>query len=81
MRHGVDGGCSDGASPQSCLRPPEGIKDVAVQHLGAIRPIESFDIGVLRWFAWLDVIESNTHGPGPLSQRMCNEFRAVVQTN
>ncbi|CAM8621647.1 hypothetical protein MCEMSHM24_02449 [Comamonadaceae bacterium] len=57
------------------------IEDVAFQHLGAIRPIESFDIGVLRWLAWLDVIEGNSLGLGSLGQRMCNEFRAVVQTN
>lgn len=35
----------------------QGIKDVAIQHLDTIGTIESFDIGVLRWFAWLDVIE------------------------
>lgn len=57
----------------------QGVKDIAVQHFGAIRPVESLVIGVLCWLARLNVIEGNALGLGPLGQRMGNEFRAVVQ--
>lgn len=59
----------------------EGIKDIAVQHFGAVRLVESFDIGILGWLSRLDVIEGNALGLGPLGQDMGDEFRAVIQVN
>ena len=54
------------------------VKDIAVQHLGAIGPFESFDIGVLCWLVWLDVIEGNALGLDALGQSVGNEFRSAL---
>ena len=59
----------------------QGIKDIAVQHLSAIGAIESFDISILCWLAWLDVIEGNALGCRPFRQGMGDELGAVVQAN
>ena len=56
----------------------QGFKDVAVQHLGAVGPIESLDIGILGRFPRLDVVQGNALGLGPLGQRMGDEFRPIV---
>ena len=54
------------------------VEHIAVQHLGAVGLVESFDVGVLGRFSWLDVVEGNALGLGPLGPRMGNEFRSVV---
>lgn len=58
----------------------QAVKYIAVQHLSAVSPVESLDIGVLRWLSWLDVIQPDALGPNPLCQRVRNELRPVVQT-
>lgn len=54
-------------------------EDVAVQDLGAIRPVETFDVGVLGRLARLDVQQLDAVALGPLPQRGADELRAVVQ--
>ena len=58
-----------------------GLEDVAVEHLGAVGLVESFDIGVLRRLSRLDVIEGDFFGFRPFGQGVSDEFRAVVQAN
>jgi len=59
----------------------QAVEDVAVEHLGSIGLVESFDIGVLRGLAGLDVIEGDTLALSPLGQSSGDEFGAVVQAN
>ena len=54
-------------------------KDVAVQDLGTIRPVEALDVGVLGRLAGLDVQQFDVVALGPLPQRGADELRAVVQ--
>lgn len=42
--------------------------------------VESFDVGVLRGLAWLDVMEGDTLGLCPFGQCVGNELGAIVQT-
>lgn len=57
------------------------IEHVAVQHIGAVGLVESFDIGVLSRFARLDVLQSNAFRLCLLDQYIGNELRPVVQAN
>lgn len=54
-------------------------EDVTVEDFSSQRPVESFDVGVLRRFTGLDVDELDTVALSPLPQQITDEFRAVVQ--
>ena len=60
------------------LHAAEGI---AIEHLGAVGLVESFDIGILRRLAGPDVIEGDALGLRPQGQRVGDELGAVVQAN
>ena len=51
-----------------------------VEHV-AVGLVEPFNLGVLRGFAGLDVLQGNALALRPLSQRVCDELRTVVQPN
>ena len=57
------------------------LEEVAVQNLGAVGLVESLDICVSCGLNWLDVIEGNALGLGPLRQGVGDEFRAAVRAN
>lgn len=46
----------------------QAVEDVAVQHLGAVGPVESFHIGILGRLSWLDVVQGNALGLGPYNE-------------
>ena len=56
----------------------EGLKEVSVEHFAAIRPIESFDIGVLVWLPRLDVADVDLMLITPIDEGLAQEFRTVV---
>ena len=56
----------------------ERIKDVAVKHLGAVGPVEPLDVGILGGLSWLDELKSDRVPLRPVSQRLADEFWAVV---
>jgi len=56
----------------------DGFKEVRVQHLGSIAPIETLDIGVLVRLAWLDVVRRHAMLGAPVDEGLGGEFRAVV---
>lgn len=41
------------------------VEDVAIEHLGTVGLVESFDIGVLRGLARLDMVKGNALGLRP----------------
>src|SRR5437868_12532996 len=53
-------------------------EDIAVQNFRAIRAVKSFDIGILCRLAGLDELQLDAVLLCPLSQRMTDEFGAVV---
>jgi len=57
------------------------VKYVAVEDFGAVDLFEALDIGVLRGFARLDVLQGDALALSPLGQRVGDELRAVVQAN
>jgi hypothetical protein len=59
----------------------QAVEHVAVEHLGAVGLVESFDIGVLRGLAGLDVLQGDSLALSPLGQGVGDELRAVVQAN
>ena len=59
----------------------QAVEDVAIEYLGTVGFVESFDIGVLCRFTGLDVLQGNALFLRPLSQGMGYELRAVVQAN
>ena len=56
----------------------DGLKEVRVQHLGSITPIEALNVGVLIWLARLDVVRGDAVLRTPIDKRLGGEFRAVV---
>lgn len=54
------------------------VEHVAVEHLGAVGFVESFDIGVLRGLARLDVLQGDALVLSPLGQGVGDELGAVV---
>ena len=54
------------------------VKDVAIEHLGTVGLVESFDIGVLRRLSRLDVIEGDALGLRPFGQCVGDELGAIV---
>jgi len=56
----------------------EAAKDIAIQNLCAVRSVKAFDISVLRRLAGLDELQFNALLPGPLGERLTDEFRTIV---
>lgn len=56
----------------------QAVEHVAVEHLGAVGLVESFDIGVLRGLSGLDVLQGDAFALRPLGQRVRDELGAVV---
>lgn len=52
-----------------------------VTPLGAAGDAQSFDMGVLRELAWLDVLQSDTLALSPLRQGVGEGLGAIVQSN
>ena len=59
----------------------DGFKEVRVQHLGSITPIEALNVGVLVRLAWLDVVRRHTVLDAPVDERLRREFGAVVDAD
>lgn len=59
----------------------QSLEDIAVQHLGSVGLVESFNIGVLRRLSGLDVVEGNALELSPFSKGVGYELGAVVQAN
>lgn len=59
----------------------QGLKFVAVQHLGSIGLVEPFHVSVLRRLAGLNVVQSNALGRCPVRQGLGDELGPVVQTD
>lgn len=55
----------------------QAVEHTAVEHLGAVDPVESFNVGVLRGLAGLDVLQGDSLALLPLGQRSGDELRAV----
>ena len=53
-------------------------KEVRVEHLGSIAPIEAFDVRVLVRLAGLDVVRRDAVLGTPVDERLRGEFGAVV---
>ena len=54
----------------------EGFEEVSVEHFVAPDAIESFDVCVLSWFAWLCVLEVNAIGLTPRLEAGGDQLRA-----
>jgi len=54
------------------------VEHVAVEDFGAVGLVESLDIGVLRRFARLDVLQGDALALSPQGQCVGDELRAVV---
>lgn len=57
------------------------IEHVAVEDFGAVGLVEALDIGALRGFARLDVLQGDAPALSPLGQRVSDELWAVIQSN
>ena len=55
-------------------------EQVAVKHLFPERAIEALDVRVLVRLAGLDVLDGYAAALGPGSERLAQEFRAVIRT-
>ena len=64
-------GVSEGAQ----LR--DGFKEVRIEHLGSIAPIETFDVRVLIWLPGLDVVRRHAVLGAPVDEGLCGEFWAA----
>lgn len=56
-------------------------KEVRIQHLGPIAPIEPLDVRVLIGFARLDVMRRHAVLRAPVDEGLRGEFRTVVDTH
>lgn len=59
----------------------QALDEVAVEHIGAVGFVESFEVAVLRGLAGLGVLQGNAHALSPLGQRVGDELWAVVRAN
>lgn len=59
----------------------EGVEKMSVEHLVAEGAVEAFDVGVLGWFAGLDVVEQHAVPLAPGDEFGRNEFGTVVDAD
>ena len=55
-------------------------EQVPVKHLFPERAVEALDVGILVRLAGLDVLDGHAIAFGPGSERLAQEFRAVIRT-
>ena len=58
----------------------ECVEDVAVERLRAVGSVESFDVGILSGFAWLDKHEPDSVLSCPDSECVTDEFGPTVES-
>ena len=56
------------------------VEEVGVEDLAAVRPVESFDVGVLVRLAGLDVTDLDLVFLAPVDEKLAQELRAIVPT-
>jgi len=59
----------------------DGFKEVGVQHLGSIAPIEAFNVRVLIRLPRLDVVRGHAVLGAPIDEGLRREFRAIVDAD
>ena len=69
--------------PQPChgqrLQLGDRLKEMGVEHLRAIAPVEPLDVGILVGLARLDVVDRHPVVGAPVDERLREKFRPVVQ--
>ena len=59
----------------------DGFKEVRVQHLGSIAPVEALDVRVLVRLPGLDVVRRHTVLGAPVDEGLRRKLRPVVDTH
>lgn len=54
------------------------LKEVRIQHLGSVAPVETFDVRVLVRLSWLDVVRGDDVFCAPVDEGLRREFGVVV---
>ena len=69
--------------PQPChgqrLQLGDRLKEMGVEHLRAITPVEPLDVGILVGLARLDVVDRHPVVGAPVDERLREKFRPVVR--
>lgn len=56
----------------------QGTEQVKAEHFISIRSVETFDIGVLVWFSWLNVVNHHAGRLGPRNKVAAEKLWAVI---
>ena len=56
-------------------------KEMCIEHFAPQAAVEAFDVGILSWFAWLDVMEADVVPFTPCHQFRGNEFWTIIHSN
>ncbi len=56
----------------------QGPEQIKIQYFCPVRPVKTFNKGILRWFPWFDKFQYHTMLFSPLRQRQRDQFRPVI---
>ena len=70
----------DEEAPRGLADVIQSCKQIAIEHVLAVGAVEALDVGVLVRLAGLDVLDGYAAALGPGSERLAQEFRAVIRT-